>query len=54
MTLLSEQEIYNNLKRMNENELQEIIEAYDYEWDENESTSRNSRELAELISNRES
>jgi len=50
----SEQEIYENLKKSSEDEIEGMIEAYNYEWDENESTSRNLRELAESMFNRES
>jgi metal-sulfur cluster biosynthetic enzyme len=48
---LDDEEIYENLKKLNDEEIEEIAENYNYEWDENESTSRNLRELAELIFN---
>ena len=51
---INEQEIYENLKKLTQKELEETIEAYDYEWDENEFTSRNLRELAESMLDRES
>jgi len=54
MQEVTEDDIYQNLKVKTTKEVEEIAENYDYTWDENESTSRNLRELAEVMFNRES
>lgn len=54
MVEATEEQILANLKKLDTNEVEDIALSYDYQWDENESTSRNLRELAEVMFNRES
>jgi uncharacterized iron-regulated protein len=48
------QKIYENLKKLDTTEIDDIAKSYDYQWDENKSTSTNLIELAEIMFNRES
>lgn len=47
--LATEQEVIEVCKKLNNKELDDMFSNYDYEFDENESTSRNIREFAEYI-----
>lgn len=45
----SEDKILEILKEQSDETIENLADLYDYKWDENESTSRNLRELAETI-----
>lgn len=46
---VTKKEVIDVCKRLNGEQLDQVMKDYDYEFDENESTSRNIREFGEYI-----